>query len=167
MDRQVVLDGQAQVLGDDERRDERVAPAERERRRITGCDEADQHGRGAALGGPIDLEADVAGSPVDQGDLAVRIVEVGVRAGLAIDAPGRAAPADVGDVPGEAAAERSEVERGRVPVRTRDRGRQIDDERNASALGTLVSATDRAVLAPAGEPAMRACRRRCRRTRPS
>ena len=131
------------------------AAAVRERVGVAGRDEADDHRGRAGLGGPLDLEADRAGAAVDERDLAGRIGEIRVLGAAVLDGIGRAALADVGDVAGEPGTERRPVEHGSVfgyePAI--DAGAETTSG-NATALGTCVWATDSAVLAFAGVPAM-------------
>ena len=102
-----------------------------------GRDEPDQHGHRTGVRRTADLLADVAVTTVDQGDLAARIGQVGVRARLAVDRPGRAAPTDIGHVAGEPAAERRPVERRGVGIAPGDRRRGVDHERECERAGDL------------------------------
>ena len=145
----------AEGLLDDHRRDERVAAAVGEADRVTGGDEADEHGGRAGLGGAVDLEADRAGAAIDERDLAVRVREIRIiRVGV-VDGAGRATAPDVGDVAAEPVSRSGPSRRSRCSGTSPSMAAGLlTTSGNATALGTWVWATDRAVRALAGVPAM-------------
>ena len=86
MDRQLVLDGQAQVLRDDQEGTNVVATAVREADAASpGATRPISTAVAPALAARSTLRLTLQLAAIDQGDLAVWIVEIGVRSGLAVD----------------------------------------------------------------------------------